>query len=76
MNHLVKFLTDDSGVPVKCPEWHYVNPFASDPAALCTGEYFGPGQSDIEYVEKKTVKGGITCSDCLEQIKHYKSIKL
>ena len=42
---------------------------------LCTGEAID-GSSHVE-VDTKTVKrGGITCEECLDAIKHYKAIRL
>jgi hypothetical protein len=46
--------------------------------SLDQAEYTACGLAETEYdVRSKTVeRGGITCPDCLEQIKFYKSIKL
>ena len=76
INPLVKFFVDGDGEVIDKPVWHLVDCFLSDPAALCTGEYFGYGQSDTVYEEKTVKRGGITCRLCLEKIKAIKGVRL
>ena len=76
MNQLVKVISDDDGETIDEPVWHLVHPEASDPATLCTMEYFGYGQSDVVYEEKTVMRGGITCPNCIDFVKALKSVKL
>lgn len=76
MPHIVKILTDDSGEKRFRPVWCLVTIQAGGHATFCGGEYFGEGESGCEYKEKITVKGGITCDECLKLIRYIKSIKL
>ena len=73
---LVKLLTDDDGYKIDKPKWHYVVTLTGDPATLCSGEFFGIGQSSCTYKEKTVERGGITCERCLKIIKEIKDIKL
>lgn len=77
MNTVVKILTDDLGEKrdKHLHHWHYVV-YKGGPQTLCQGEYFGEGESGCEFVVKKVKRGGITCPDCLSEIKGYKSVKL
>ena len=76
-NQLVKLITNDDGAVIDTPYWHLVSPvFQADPSLLCTGEFFGEGQSGCEYEEKTVIKGGVTCPQCLRIIKEIKSVKL
>lgn len=79
MSELVRIIVDDDGDPTDNPDvWHLVDPCNEQgPAALCTQEFFGPGESGLCEFETKTAKrGGITCPRCLEKIKTYKALKL
>lgn len=73
---LVKLITDDDGRKVDRPAWHYVTHWSDGERTLCSGEVFGPGESQAEYKEKEVDKGGITCNRCLAIIKEIKAIKL
>lgn len=77
-NTLVQILVDDDGNEPNHPEdWHLTDPCNWQGAAtLCTGEFYGVGESVCVYKEKQVVRGGITCANCLKMIKKYKSIKL
>jgi hypothetical protein len=78
MNQLVRFLTDEDGFPEDRPElWHLVDPCNyQGHASLCHGQYFGYGESGIEFRTKVVVKGGITCPKCLAMVKGYKAVRL
>lgn len=78
VNHLVKILADDDGFEVIDPVWCLVSPFhALGEVTLCTGEYFGQGESaDVLYETKRVARGGITCPECLKAIKSIKAIRL
>lgn len=76
MNHLVKILSADDGEKRKNTKWCLVVNKCAGNMTLCEGEYFGMGESGCEYEYKTVEKGGITCSDCLAQIKYIKNIKL
>jgi hypothetical protein len=56
--------------------WHALEEVTSDRALVCTGEFvdFGAGAGD--YIFKNVNRGGITCEECIERIKYFKSIKL
>jgi hypothetical protein len=77
MNTIVKIIRDDEGALTKDEHWHLVDP--ANPqgnAALCTQEFFGPGESDVEYELKVKVRGGINCAKCIRIIKIYKAVRL
>jgi len=79
MNSLVKLLTDDDGDPVDKEDqrWHLVDPCnRGGRATLCTGEFFGLGESQCEYEEKTAERGGITCQHCVQKLKAYKAVRL
>lgn len=77
MNILVKIIRDDDGEYVELPVWHLVDPGCDlGSAALCTGEFFGGGESAVEFETKQVRRGGITCPDCLRKLRAYKAVKL
>lgn len=77
MNALVRITVDDDGHQTKNNDWHLVDPGNEQgPAALCTQEFFGAGESDCEYEERVAARGGITCPDCLRKLKTYKAVRL
>lgn len=77
MNHeLVLMLTDDDGEAYDEPVWHIIDEYNTDPATLCSGEYFGVGQSNCEYKLKTVSRGGVTCKKCLNKAKWLKSFRL
>lgn len=77
MNNLVMLLSDDDTDLYENPVWCLVDPAnAGGPATLCTGEYFGLGESFCTYKRKSVKKGGITCPRCIAALKAYKSIRL
>jgi hypothetical protein len=79
MNKLVRYITDDDGCTHRDSHlWHLVNPTypAGGEASLCEQEYFGIGESTLEYETKTATRGGITCPDCLGNLKAYKAVKL
>ena len=74
---LVKVIKTDDGEKVNTTDqtWCATAFGGNTTRTLCTGEAID-GSSDVE-VETKTVKrGGITCEECLDAIKHYKAIRL
>lgn len=76
-NTLVRITVDDDGRPTGNDAWHLVDPGNSQgPAALCTQEFFGDGESDCEFECKIVKRGGITCSECIRILKIYKKVKL
>jgi len=78
MSHeLVKVLIDDDLEEIENPVWHLVDPTnAGGPATLCSGEFFGYGESQVEYELKVVARGGITCGWCMRDLKTLKSIRL
>jgi len=77
MHSLVKITSDDDGDEKPDPQWCLVDPSNfSGPAALCTQEYFGDGESSCVYETKEVRRAGITCRLCLEKLKLMKAIKL
>lgn len=72
-NNVVKILTSEDGDIIKYAKWCLIDPadFQGN-SALCSKQYFGIGESSCQF---KVKKGRITCKDCLEKIKIYKSIK-
>ena len=71
-----KITVTDDGEVIKDPKWCVVA-FAQDTIrSLCTGDALD-GMSNAEYVvEDASKKGSITCPDCIDILKHYKSFKL
>lgn len=76
MHRVVKITKDNWGSKRLNPKWHLVVTDAATDRTLCDGEAFGVGDSRAEYEEKTCKKGGITCDDCLDEIRWFKSIKL
>ncbi len=75
MNQLVKFIVNDDGEQQE-PLWHVVDiNNGSGASKLCTGEYFD-GSTDVVYEEKLTLKGGLTCPECINAVKNIKAIRL
>ncbi len=77
MNQLVKLLSTDDGDENIDPKWCLIDPgnFMGQ-ATLCTGEFFGQGESACRYELKEAERGGITCGKCLELLKIYKAVRL
>lgn len=73
---IVKILTADDGEKRDGQVWCLVQIRTGDPCTLCTGEFFGLGQSGCKFKAKTVDKGGITCPDCLSIIKELKALKL
>lgn len=73
---LVKITVHDDGVKEQKPKWCLAIHKAGGWQTLCTGEFYGIGESSCKYLEKKSAKGGITCQSCLDEIKFFKAIKL
>ncbi len=77
MNTLVRIIQDDDGAETFNQDWHLVDPVNNQgPAALCTQEFYGFGESDCVFEEKTVERGGVTCENCLRRIRIYKAIKL
>lgn len=74
MNNLVRIFTDDDGVNVYTGLWCVKVVRSGEEMALCTGDFLF--NSGVEYEEKETKRGGITCQRCMEIIKEIKGIKL
>jgi len=72
-NRVVKITHDDDGYPKQSAKWCLVDDVAGADVALCTGEAFGQGESIAKFQEKQ---GRITCPDCREKIKSFKSVRL
>jgi hypothetical protein len=77
MNDLVRIITDDDEFPKSDAHvWHLVDPTNDQgPAALCTREFFGLGESICTFETKKSERG-ITCPECIRKIKLIKAVKL
>ena len=78
MNTLVKIIRDDNGWETEHPVWHLVDPRGEQgDMVLCTGEFFGHGESlTVEFETKKVQRGGVECARCAEIVKIYKAVKL
>ncbi len=77
MNELVKIIRDDDGVLTRNNDWHLVDPCNDQgPAALCTQEFFGFGESSVEYERKSVARGGVTCERCIKKIEGYQRVQL
>lgn len=74
---LVKFIQDEGmDEDYKDEYWHLSTTACGDPQKFCTNEVYGEGQGNAKGTVKIRQKGGITCPECLKQIKQIKSIKL
>jgi hypothetical protein len=73
MANVVKIITDDDCMPYNNDYWHYAYDHPTGKMVLCSCEYYGIGESNVEYKESD---GKITCQECIDIIKHFKSIKL
>lgn len=77
LNSLVKIIRDDDGDLTGNDSWHLVDPTNDQGrAALCTQEFFGLGESAVEYETRTAKRGGVTCQKCLEKIRRMKAVKL
>ena len=76
MNNLVKIIADDDGEPIEEPVWCLIHHTAGGETALCTGEFFGAGESLVVFERKEPKRGGITCQLCLQIIMEMKAVKL
>lgn len=77
LNELVKIIRSDDGDLTENDSWHLVDPTNDQgPAALCTQEFFGFGESMVEFETKTAKRGGVTCPECLKKIRLMKAVKL
>jgi len=74
MHRLVKITRDDDGEEIMSPTWCLVE-VSQGEHALCTGVFFGSGESAAEF-ETKTVERGVPCPKCRAIIQAHKAIKL
>lgn len=73
---LVKIIIDDDGQKIEKPVWHMVQNNGDAERTVCSGEVFGFGETSGQSIEKPFKKGGITCKNCKDVIRWYKSIPL
>lgn len=71
---VVKFTKNDDGEKDD-GLWHYAFHLTGN-QKLCTGEFYGIGESSAIFKTKGVEKGGINCPKCLRIINEMKSIKL
>ena len=76
MNNLVRITKDNDGVEQDKKDWHISTCGSGGKMVLCSGEFFGYGESRSTYETKKVLRGGITCKNCLDIVKEFKKIKL
>lgn len=84
MSHtLVKIIgSDNSNIEEHHIEdvWHLSILTCGEPTTLCGGFYYtdnDPAFKDKDlFITKERKRGGITCPDCLNSLKKFKSIKL
>lgn len=76
MNNLVKIIKNEDGDFQQNPQWHLVQNDGGSNRSVCTGEVFGLGEGSAEYKFKSVAKGGISCPECIEIVKWFKTIKL
>lgn len=76
MNQLVMILKDEDGFEIENPVWCLVHVYSDSPSTLCDGQVFGFAEGSAVYKTKSRKRGGITCRNCIDFIKHIKSIKL
>lgn len=78
MNLLCRMTRDDGGeeIPKEDQVWCLQTPYADGAQKFCTGEYFGYGEGDALAETKRATRGGITCPQCLDQIKQIKAVRL
>jgi len=67
---VVKFHTDDDGDDIENDSWHWVDEGnRQGDAKFCTQEFFGLGESPLQY---EASEGEITCKECLKKLRLYK----
>lgn len=77
MSHVVvRFKTDPFGEKARNSFWHLSVTPTDCAQIFCSGEVYGSGVSEAEYIEKDVLRGGITCPECLSIIRAFKRIKL
>ena len=78
MSHtVVKINADEDGEPTDDKRWHLISPAPSDEGrTLCDGTDMTSISERVHYASKEVARGGISCADCLEIVKKFKSIKL
>ncbi len=74
MNNLVKIIISLDGEEISDPTWCACSTIGDGHRTLCSGEIVDDGEVVIQ--SKTTIRGGITCEECIEVIKEIKSIKL
>lgn len=75
-HEVVQIIVDDDGEDTNDNSWHLVVQPDGSPRTLCTGEVFGKGEGSAVFKNKVVARGGITCKNCLNEIRFFKSIKL
>lgn len=72
---LVKIYKNDDGDEIEKPLWHLAVTVTGGDNVLCTGEFYGMGESSVVYDIKEGTMHDITCEDCKQIIKDFKAIK-
>lgn len=73
-NNIVKIIQDDYGEITNDDYWHLVSPInPQGKSTFCEDIFFGYGESNVIYEQKK---GRITCPKCISMIKKIKEIRL
>ncbi len=73
----VKIISNDDGEEVDEPKWHLgVDYIGGAHSTLCTGEFYGFGESNVVFETKKIHKGLIDCPACVTIITEMKRISL
>jgi len=75
-HNLVKLITDDDGMKIDNPQWHFPLNIGGANRILCNGHVFGYGESIAEFKLKTVKRGGLTCEDCKKILKAFKQFKL
>lgn len=77
-NYAVNLLTHDDGeAHPDAGLWHIIDPTNKQGAAtLCSGEFFGYGESGCKYELRVLTPGTVTCQRCIDDIQTLKKLKI
>lgn len=76
MHTLVKITHNEDGDKMDRPPWCFSVVRSGSPMAMCSMQVYGYGEGSAKYETKQAERGGITCPQCLAEIKEIKAIRL
>ena len=76
MHKIVKFITDEDGEKYDSNDWHLAINASGANQALCSGQVFGEGFSNVDFEFAEVKSGQISCKKCIELICKFKKIQI